>query len=622
MVTFAIATILFGSFACVRLLLKVLNPPNAISEGKPFEKSIAQEPVFSPPDVDLPSPTLELLREKEARCVELAAKLQGAVVGVLKPSEATEPLSGKHAGGGSGVIISPDGLVLSAMHVTHFNRSSDLSKPDVSPGEIAAVLLSDGRRFNAKLLGASAEYDLSLLQITEPGPFPFIPLQEDAKVQTGDWVMKLGNPGGYRRDRPAPVRLGRVLASVDNAFATDCVIVRGDSGGPYFDLNGRLVGIMHGMDAGVLRHVNRIPRVGVLDWDIVQETWMVIATPPIALNLEPMKKGEILPGTGLAWNTGLDRASRLPVDQWMQGKTVTSIVEPNAQKLKASVIAILNEGIPVGLGTVVDNEGLAVVVASTLPPKPQCRLPDGSVADVTVVGIDKAFDIAVVRIPTRSIQAIMLEDIDMLPTGTLVAPIASDGQARVVGVVCVAPRKLADVQTQDYNLPLRLKADTGFVVLEQEPKKGPGVQVLMSYGIAKIAGIKAGDRLKSVDGRPISDRHDFANALSDQRSGNLVSVEIERDGQPHSLRIPMLPEVGAGAINATWRSDDYPIAFEYSPPVRTIECGGPLIDLSGRPVGVTVGRSNAHAGWAIPISSIRQILAEAQEGKLASSHND
>jgi S1-C subfamily serine protease len=193
-----------------------------------------------------------------------------------------------------------------------------------------------------------------------------------------------------------------------------------------------------------LSHVNRIPRVGVLDWDIVQETWMVIATPPIASNLEPMKKGEILPGTG-AWNTGLDRASRLPADQWMQGKTVTSIVEPNAQKLKTSVIAILNEGIPVGLGTVVDNEGLAVVVASTLPPKPQCRLPDGSVGDVTVVGIARAFDIAVVRIPTRSIQAIMLEDIDLLPTGTLVAPIASDGQARAVGVVCVAPRKLAVV---------------------------------------------------------------------------------------------------------------------------------------------------------------------------------
>ncbi len=567
-------------------------------------------------DVVLPAPDLTELRRIESRCVELAPKVQPAVVGVLSPSKAARPRPNKHAGGGSGVIITADGLVLSQMHVSHMRAGArDFSKPHHMPGEEATVFLADGRECKARLLGADLDYDLSLLQLPKPGPYPFVPLQADVKARTGDWVVKLGHPHGFRRDRPAPVRLGRVLGSVPDAFATDCPIVPGDSGGPFFDLDGRLVGILNANDAGVVCHLNGLTVGEAIDWDVVQDAWTAVASPRIATLIDSMKKGEILPGGGRMPDTGLARTDRLAPEQWTQGKKMKGLLEPMTQPLRAGVVSILNGGAPVALGTVVDKDGLAVVMASALPPRPQCRLPDGGITDLTVVGVDKSFDLAVVRISPKSIPPVPFADRDPMPTGTVVAAVGPDGQPLTVGVVSVAARKLADAETATYELPLRVKADSE-LVYGKPSENGSGFEVLMAYGLAKVVGVKPGDRLASVAGRPIAAEGDVATAVTEKRSGDVISVVLERDGKTMTLELPLLPYVSNNATNATWRSDDYPIALEYSPPVRTTECGGPLIDLSGRLVGVTVGRANGHAGWAIPADSVRRVLDDAKAGKL------
>jgi len=552
----------------------------------------------------------------ESRCVALVPKLQPAVVGVLSPSKAARPRQRKHAGGGSGVIITADGLVLSQMHVSHMRDGvNDFTKPHHMPGELATVFLADGRECKAKLLGASLEYDLSLLQLSEPGPYPFVPLQADATVRPGDWMVKLGHPGGFRKDRPAPMRLGRVLGSTPDAFVTDCPITRGDSGGPFFDLDGRLVGILDQSDAGVATRFNGIPEVGVIDWDVVQDIWTACASPRIAMLVESMKKGDILPGHRTA-QTALAGAKPLAADQWTQGKKTKGIFEPVTRPLATSVVTILNRGVPIGLGTVVDKDGLAVVMASVLPPQPQCRLPDGSIADVTVVGVDRPFDLAVIRIPAKSIRPILWADRDSLPAGTIVAAVGSGGFPLKVGVVSVATRKLADAKAPAYDLPLRVKVDTSWVYVEPS-KNGSGYTILMAYGLAKSVGIRPGDRLVSIAGQPVASDDDIAKSIADKRSGDVASVGLIREGKAMTLELPLLPQVSINAQNATWRSDDYPIALEYSPPVRTTECGGPLVDVSGRVVGVTVGRMNTHAGWAIPIESVRKIVADAKIMKLS-----
>lgn len=79
--------------------------------------------------------------------------------------------------GGSGVIISEDGLVLSQAHVTHGRAGIGFDPQNLAqPGSKTTVILHDGAQREAVLLGADMEYDLSLIKIVPPGPYGYTPL--------------------------------------------------------------------------------------------------------------------------------------------------------------------------------------------------------------------------------------------------------------------------------------------------------------------------------------------------------------------------------------------------------------------------------------------------------------
>jgi serine protease Do len=132
---------------------------------------------------------------------------------------------------GSGVIVSEDGYVLTAGHVS--------GKPDRD----ATVYLSDGKRFKAKTLGADYGADSGMVKITEGGPWPHVEMGKSSDLKRGEWCVALGHPGGFRPGRRPVVRLGRVLSTGPKFLRTDCTLVSGDSGGPLFDLDGRVIGI-------------------------------------------------------------------------------------------------------------------------------------------------------------------------------------------------------------------------------------------------------------------------------------------------------------------------------------------------------------------------------------------
>lgn len=132
---------------------------------------------------------------------------------------------------GSGVIVTADGYVLTAGHVS------------AKPGRPVMLILADGRRIKGKTLGSNRSVDAGLIRITEPGPWPFVKMADMASIHTGDWCLALGHPGGYQRGRPPVVRLGRVARKSNRVIQSDCTLVGGDSGGPLFDMHGRVIGI-------------------------------------------------------------------------------------------------------------------------------------------------------------------------------------------------------------------------------------------------------------------------------------------------------------------------------------------------------------------------------------------
>ena len=132
---------------------------------------------------------------------------------------------------GSGVVISQDGTVLSAAHVC------------VSPGRDVVFTFPDGKTARGKTLGTNHEIDAGLMKITDPGPWPHTEVGELEYARLGDWVLALGHPGGFDRKRPIVARLGRIIRLVPGVVQSDCTLIGGDSGGPLFDMHGRVIGI-------------------------------------------------------------------------------------------------------------------------------------------------------------------------------------------------------------------------------------------------------------------------------------------------------------------------------------------------------------------------------------------
>lgn len=134
-------------------------------------------------------------------------------------------------GSGSGVVISPDGLILTAAHVTG------------GVGKEFTVIFEDGKKVKAESLGLVSDSDCAMARITEPGTWPHVEVDRADGSRLGDWVYSLGHSGGFDKERGVNVRLGRLVQVKDDTVQSDCSLIGGDSGGPLFDLAGKLIGI-------------------------------------------------------------------------------------------------------------------------------------------------------------------------------------------------------------------------------------------------------------------------------------------------------------------------------------------------------------------------------------------
>lgn len=135
---------------------------------------------------------------------------------------------------GSGFIISADGIVVTNNHV-------------IEGAEEIEVYLTDGTRLPATIVGKDDKTDLAVLKVDAGHELPFVEFGDSDRAVVGDWVMAIGNPFGLG----GSVTLGIVSARnrdiqsgpYDQFIQTDAAINQGNSGGPLFDMDGKVVGI-------------------------------------------------------------------------------------------------------------------------------------------------------------------------------------------------------------------------------------------------------------------------------------------------------------------------------------------------------------------------------------------
>jgi len=181
--------------------------------------------------------------------------IQKALTAVLpKAREATVCIE-MGEGSGSGVIVSADGLVLTAAHVASATNKE------------MTVVLEDGKRLKAESLGLVSTTDCAMIKITEKGTYPHVEIDRDESTKLGDWVFALGHSGGFDKDRGSVVRIGRLVRTADSTIQSDCTLIGGDSGGPLFDMQGRLIGI-HSRVGEVLSQNMHVPvKEFLTHWD-------------------------------------------------------------------------------------------------------------------------------------------------------------------------------------------------------------------------------------------------------------------------------------------------------------------------------------------------------------------
>ncbi len=140
---------------------------------------------------------------------------------------------------GSGVIISPDGYIVTNNHV-------------IKDAEKIEITLNDQRSYRAKLIGTDPSTDIALLKISDKN-LPFIYFSDSNKVQIGEWVLAIGNPFDLNstvtagiisaKNRSLGILRGETQSAIESFFQTDAAVNPGNSGGALVNTNGELIGI-------------------------------------------------------------------------------------------------------------------------------------------------------------------------------------------------------------------------------------------------------------------------------------------------------------------------------------------------------------------------------------------
>lgn len=174
-------------------------------------------------------------------------------------------------GFGSGVIVSPDGIIMTAAHVV------------AGVNKNLTIIMEDGTEHKAISLGLDSNSDAALVKILGDQTWDYVEVEKKSKkkmtTDLGDWVFGLGHSGGFDVERGSAVRLGRIVRLADSpaTFQSDCKLIGGDSGGPLFNMNGILIAI-HSRVGHVLDQNNHVASYdffaiidGVSKWDRMLE---------------------------------------------------------------------------------------------------------------------------------------------------------------------------------------------------------------------------------------------------------------------------------------------------------------------------------------------------------------
>lgn len=193
----------------------------------------------------LPENDQALLDAYSRAVIDVVDRVGPAVVALAVRNGKADNQNGRERGGaGSGVVVAPDGLILTNSHVA--------GAADARGGNAARIDVTtpDGHDLRARLVGDDPDTDLALLRADEAVTLPSAQLGDSKRLRRGQLVIAIGNPLGFESTVTTGVvsALGRSLRSrngrmIDDVIQTDAALNPGNSGGPLVSSHGEVIGI-------------------------------------------------------------------------------------------------------------------------------------------------------------------------------------------------------------------------------------------------------------------------------------------------------------------------------------------------------------------------------------------
>jgi len=272
------------------------------------------------------------------------------------------------------------------------------------------------------------------------------------------------------------------------------------------------------------------------------------------------------------------------------------------------------------LGTIVSSDGHIITKASELKSDLRVTLKDKRVFPAEIIGIVEAADLAMLKIDANDLTPVQWADATRIDDGMWVASSGIRKDPIAVGMVSLPGRR---------KIPLR-RALIG-VRLEQA-EKGPRVLEIVRNSGAEKAGLQANDIIIAINASAVTKREEITNIIGDQQVGTIVRLRILRDGNEQDIEVTLgsvAPPTTQGSDRRIGRGErmnqmgtsvssrraGFPAVIQHDSLLSSTTCGGPLVTLDGKVIGINIARSGRVESFALPSDLVQGYLEDLKTGK-------
>jgi serine protease Do len=295
-----------------------------------------------------------------------------------------------------------------------------------------------------------------------------------------------------------------------------------------------------------------------------------------------------------------------------------------------STVRVRGDDKDIALGTVVFADGFILTKASELRGEVSVRLADGSEYGAKLLATHVPTDLAMLKIEVKGLKPVSFADTKTVPIGHWLASAnaaptgGGSAEALGAGIVSHGTRALTGMDATVINAN---RGFLGIIPVDEKDKDGKviGAKIdsLEAKGGAAKAGLKAKDVIVELNGTATPGQETLRALLENLRPDDTVKLKVLRDGEEKEFKATLTkalqPSRGdiqnAMGGDLSGRRTGFPAVLQTDMVVKPQDCGGPVVDLDGKVLGLNIARAGRVETWVLPSENIRPLLDDLKAGK-------